>query len=589
MSKSDRLIVAVLFCLLIGWSFYGKKFASPPPPAAGEAGATNQVTVAEPSAPAAPADAAITAPTEGTVPTPTPTPAPAPETEVVREKPEQTVILENDVLRLAFSSWGGGIRSAELSAYPETMDKESDPVVLDFATTPAMAYRNLPGLSHVNDFELESLPGVNGIRIKRKDASGLSLSRLAMLTNGYTLAVTDTIVNDTEEPIAIPESQLTTGPMANIETKASTRGISYLGADVFSTTEEKVLYEGKKLNGLFGVRGGCSKPDLRGIPLSQTLAVEEPLGWVAVKNKFFAQVLIPSDGGSRCDIEAGRKDSEAQFTLSRVSVGIGFPAKVLQSGESFERTTHYYVGPKKYSNLKALGNKQGHIMLRAWRGWGWWRSACVGLLWLLNILQLVTRNYGIAIILLTIIVKIVFWPLTHKGTENMKKMQKLQPQLSKLREKFKDSPKKLQEKQMLLYRENGVNPLAGCLPMFVQMPVFIALFTVLRSAVELRFASFLWIADLSEPEGLLAGVLPFPAGGLNILPLAMTGTMILQQRLTPSAGDPQQQKMMQFMPLMMLFIFYNMASALVLYWTVSQLLSILQLVMQQRKEKAVAA
>ena len=171
----------------------------------------------------------------------------------------------------------------------------------------------------------------------------------------------------------------------------------------------------------------------------------------------------------------------------------------------------------------------------------------------------------------------------------MKKMQKLQPQLSKLREKFKDSPKKLQEKQMLLYRENGVNPLAGCLPMFVQMPVFIALFTVLRSAVELRFASFLWIADLSEPEGLLAGVLPFPAGGLNILPLAMTGTMILQQRLTPSAGDPQQQKMMQFMPLMMLFIFYNMASALVLYWTVSQLLSILQLVMQQRKEKAVAA
>ncbi len=164
-------------------------------------------------------------------------------------------------------------------------------------------------------------------------------------------------------------------------------------------------------------------------------------------------------------------------------------------------------------------------------------------------------------------------------------MQTLQPQLKKLREKFKDNPKKLQEKQMLLYRENNVNPVAGCLPMVIQMPIFIALFTVLRSAVELRYASFLWIADLSEPEGILAGVLPFPSGGLNILPLAMTATMVLQQRLTPSAGDPQQQKMMAFMPIMMLFVFYNMSSALVLYWTVSQLLSILQLVMQQRKDK----
>jgi len=139
---------------------------------------------------------------------------------------------------------------------------------------------------------------------------------------------------------------------------------------------------------------------------------------------------------------------------------------------------------------------------------------------------------------------------------------------------------------MQLYRENGVNPVAGCIPMVIQMPVFIALFTVLRSAVELRFQSFLWITDLCEPEGLLAGVIPFPASGLNILPIVMTGTMVLQQKLTPAAGDPQQQKMMQFMPLMMLFIFYNMASALVLYWSVSQALSILQLYTQQRKDKA---
>jgi YidC/Oxa1 family membrane protein insertase len=167
----------------------------------------------------------------------------------------------------------------------------------------------------------------------------------------------------------------------------------------------------------------------------------------------------------------------------------------------------------------------------------------------------------------------------------MKRMKEIQPELAELRKKYKNDPRKMQERQMQLYREHGVNPVAGCLPMLVQMPVFIALFTVLRNAVELRYQSFLWIPDLCEPEGLLAGVIPFPAGGLNILPLLMAATMGLQQRLTPTAGDPQQQKMMAFMPLMMLFFFYNMASALVLYWTVSQLLSILQLVLQQRKDK----
>ena len=139
---------------------------------------------------------------------------------------------------------------------------------------------------------------------------------------------------------------------------------------------------------------------------------------------------------------------------------------------------------------------------------------------------------------------------------------------------------------MLLYREHGVNPVAGCLPMVIQMPVFIALFAVLRSAVELRFAPFLWIKDLCEPEALITFGFQIPLLGnaLNILPIIMAGTMFLQQKMTPSAGDPQQQKMMQFMPLMMLFMFYNMASALVLYWSVSQGLSILQLYLQQRKE-----
>jgi YidC/Oxa1 family membrane protein insertase len=159
-------------------------------------------------------------------------------------------------------------------------------------------------------------------------------------------------------------------------------------------------------------------------------------------------------------------------------------------------------------------------------------------------------------------------------------MQELQPKLKEVQAKFKDNPQKMQQETWALYRENKVNPMSSCLPMLIQIPVFIALFTVLRSAVELRYAPFLWIGDLSEPENLFAGVLPLP---LNILPFLMSGTMALQSYLTPSMGDPQQQKMMMIMmPIMMLFMFYSFPSALSLYWTVSQVLSIVQMLMIRR-------
>jgi YidC/Oxa1 family membrane protein insertase len=163
----------------------------------------------------------------------------------------------------------------------------------------------------------------------------------------------------------------------------------------------------------------------------------------------------------------------------------------------------------------------------------------------------------------------------------MKKMQELQPKMKEIQAKYKDNPQRMQQETFALYREHKVNPLSSCLPMLVQIPVFIALFNVLRAAVELRYAPFLWIGDLSEPEALFASWFPF--GGLNILPVLMAVTTGLQSALTPSTGDKQQQKMMMFMmPAMMLFMFYNFASALSLYWTVSQGLSILQMWMIRR-------
>jgi YidC/Oxa1 family membrane protein insertase len=182
--------------------------------------------------------------------------------------------------------------------------------------------------------------------------------------------------------------------------------------------------------------------------------------------------------------------------------------------------------------------------------------------------------------LLTVIVRTVFWPLTHKSTMSMKRMSKLQPQMNAIREKFKANPQKMQAEIMALYRANKVNPFAGCLPLLIQIPVFIALFYVLRSAIELRYASFLWIRDLSEPERIFDFGFAIPILGwdaLNLLPIAMTITMIIQMKVTPTAGDPQQQKiMMTIMPAMMLAMLYNYASGLALYWTTTNIISIAQ-------------
>ena len=204
--------------------------------------------------------------------------------------------------------------------------------------------------------------------------------------------------------------------------------------------------------------------------------------------------------------------------------------------------------------------------------------------------QYLPGGYGIAIIILTLLIRILFWPLTHKSTESMKRMQEVQPELKALQEKYKKDPPRMQQETMKLYKEKRVNPMGGCLPMFIQIPVFFALFTVLRNAIELRFSSFLWIKDLSTAENLFAGSIPL-VGALNILPIIMSLSMIWQQKLSSpgTAMTPEQQQqqriMMFMMPVMMLFFFYTMPSGLVLYWTVSNLLMIGQIGIRNIRQK----
>ncbi len=234
------------------------------------------------------------------------------------------------------------------------------------------------------------------------------------------------------------------------------------------------------------------------------------------------------------------------------------------------------AGPKEYHLLSVvaaeLNNNFDAIM-----DFGWFGFFSKGLLLAMNFLHAAVKvPYGWAIVLITVLLRLIFWPLTAAGTRSMKKMQALQPQVKAIQEKYKDDPMKAQKKQMELWKENKVNPMGGCLPALIQMPVFIGFYRMIRSAIELRGAHFLWVSDLSTPDTLfLIPGINFP---FNLLPLLMVGVMVWQAHLTPpSPGmDPAQQKMMRYMPALFLVFLYNYSSGMALYMFVSTLLGIIQ-------------
>jgi len=241
-----------------------------------------------------------------------------------------------------------------------------------------------------------------------------------------------------------------------------------------------------------------------------------------------------------------------------------------------------YFGPKKLSILKTVDHNLAKAI-----NFGWFDILAKPTLWLLNFLNGYIGNYGIAIIIVTILIKGVFWPITQKGMKSMKNMQKLQPKVAKLKEKYKDDPTKMNQEMMALYKTYKVNPVGGCLPMVIQIPFFFALYRVLMAAIELRHAPFmLWINDLSAPDRLMVGFdIPY-VHGIPVLTLLMGISMFLQQKMTPTTADPTQAKVMQFLPVVFTFMFINFASGLVLYWFVNNLLSILQQQLINRQVKA---
>ncbi|RJQ68943.1 MAG: membrane protein insertase YidC [Desulfobacteraceae bacterium] len=303
--------------------------------------------------------------------------------------------------------------------------------------------------------------------------------------------------------------------------------------------------------------------------------LEGKIRWIAIERLYFMESLIskvPADARMVLAYENNVLENNLLTSFGEIN-------------PSDQRTFEFslFLGPKSLSVLRAANNELDRAI-----DFGWVDFIAKPCLWFMNFIYRFIPNYGVAIMILTIVTRLLFWPLAQKSYKSMNDMRKLQPLMQKIREKYKNDKAKINQETMALYRTYKINPLGGCLPMLIQLPVFFALYRMLYQALELRHAPFFgWINDLSAPDRLFnfAFKIPFmePPFGIPVLTLIMGATMILQQKMSPAPGDPTQAKMMMLMPIVFTFIFINFPSGLVLYWLVSNLVSIAQQYYTQKR------
>jgi YidC/Oxa1 family membrane protein insertase len=289
------------------------------------------------------------------------------------------------------------------------------------------------------------------------------------------------------------------------------------------------------------------------VKTGEEVDVKGDISWFGFDSKYFLLALLVKDMPGR-ETEAIRLETELIEGVYRVG---DFS---LAAGESFEGDMGLYLGPKDAKPMDKVGHSLSDAI-----DYGFFAFLSIPLIRLLKFFFLIFKNYGVAIIFLTIVVRLLLYPITHKSMKSMKDMQKIQPLMKEIREKYKDDKEKMNKEVMNLYQTHKINPLGGCLPLFLQLPIFIALYKALYVAIDLRHAPFmLWIQDLSEMD-------PY-----YVTPIVMGLSYFLQQKLTPTSADPTQQKVMLMMPIVFTVIFLNLPSGLVLYFFISNILSIAQ-------------
>ncbi|MGB9712954.1 MAG: membrane protein insertase YidC [Dissulfurimicrobium sp.] len=467
----------------------------------------------------------------------------------VSQRIARDITVETDLYRMVFSERGAVLKECLLKRYSTNMKPDSPPVNLINTSQPDLPLGIELGTSPPVDLLDQTFDADKpGLVLTDSKKEG-SLSFSYRLPNGSSVLKTYTFhqgsywVDLSIEVKGRPGTPVTifmyNRPFSK-ETSYVFSGPAYYAKDAL--TEVKLSKPGEKSN-----HSG-------------------PIDWIGYEDNYFLAAIIPLDqyGGANATFE--KKDASGLTAIS-----LTLPLKSDEAGDSVRLGLYY--GPKEIETLKALDHHLADSI-----DFGWFTPIAKPLLYLLNFLYSYFHNYGIAIIIITLLIKIAFWPLAHKSAKSMKTMQKLQPKLAKLKEKYANDKEALNRELMQLYKTYKVNPMSGCLPMLLQIPVFFALYKVLLQAIELRHAPFaLWIKDLSAPDRLMIPGVVIPIlGGIPVLTLFMGASMYLQQKMTPSSLDPTQAKMMQILPVVFTFMFINFPSGLVLYWLVNNLFSIVQ-------------
>ena len=474
---------------------------------------------------------------------------PQPEATPTISEEGESVIMETPLIRAEWNTRGGRLTSVQLKKYKESMEEDSE--LVDIIRTP------MPNLSLNEEFQDDNLLYQASLKgtVSSED-SPLTLTMSAQAAKGiiihkiytvdplsYTIEYSTIIENSTGERLALNVSM-----QINDIYPLDDKGSRY-------TFEGPVLLNGKRLEEF-----KISKVKKIGAYRDFTGEVK----WFGFVDKYFLKTIIP------------KYPEETSVTVKRIDENIislhyGALTAEIEPNSSYEKEYLIFIGPKELNTLKTTG-----YGLKKALDFGFFDIIAKPLLIAMNWIYSFTNSYGLSIILLTVLIKILLYPLTLKSFTSMKELQKVQPLMKELQAQYKEDKQKLNQEMMKLYSEHKINPMGGCLPMLLQIPILFALYKVFFSAIELRHTSFYivgtWLPDLSAKDPYF------------ITPILMGLSQFVMQKMTPTTGDATQQKVMLFMPVFFTILFLSFPSGLVIYWLISNVLSILQQTYINRKD-----
>jgi len=551
--EQARLIIALAlsFLVILVWQFFFIDRDAARKPA--EKTAQEQVT--ESARPQAPAPEPV-APSTGEIVADTPPPAPA-------AGDAKTITVDTPLYRVTISGKGAAFTSFVLKEYRESASEDAPLQELIRQTPPlssittTFAGNSVAGLDNalytadVDSGQMDVNTAPKEVVFSTTSADGVTVEKKYRFSpDSYVIGLDVTVTNRSSR--AILDSLVLN---LNTDAPAKKRVYGFVGPSVMidKTVEEIPVKELDEKNSFTGA-----------------------VKWVSVQDRYFISSVMPQQA-QQADVKlalVGANVLQCRYVPPQQNLG---------QGTRYTYSYDVFYGPKSTRLLDTIGHD-----LKKSVNFGWFDFLARPCLWIMNIIHSVIPNYGVAIIILTVLIKAVLWPLGTKSYKSMAEMKKIQPLMQEIRQKYKDDKKRQQEEMMALYRAYKVNPVGGCLPMIVQLPVFFALYRMLYAAIELRHAPFFgWINDLSAPDRLFSFdfAIPFmePPYGIPVLTIIMGATMLLQQKMSPPMGDPAQAKLMMLMPIVFTFIFINFSSGLVLYWLVNNVLSIGQQYYIQKK------